>query len=589
MWLMILLLALVLLFGSWLWRRRSHPSLQAWSKQIADVQLGAIEHYGQTLRRKHNPRSPGRATSRDGRGSRGKSAARDIASPATPVEAPQSTLYSGLVPLRDRVLNITVGKYHLDSEAEQFLQGRLDYVLTYLLEKKVKDGLNPEDATEAIMTGYDPSVSNDLLLEGCRDLMDHESLPLSARILVAQYIVNKTHDGDELDHVYNWVVSVALNPEMPHAVRAEAADMLTLSNSTRYRRVAAQALEQLRLAEDVQWLGRATQAVRQPGAAYQPIHMPVAAPVWYEPGDVEPGWLAGVDLPGQRALMARFERAKPKVERTIHEDGQSVHNSEINASVLDAAAALTHGYRSGGVSNFDRTLLADLPDDQRHKVEASLHRIATDASTFKHGTTLFGVMQSLQSYISQSPHKEELNKRLVQELADMSSTCASGHLARLVNVTQGFEGAPQQKIKMCLKDEVYAKFNHTLGQAIQRPGNMEVAEALVMGDNQGMVNRFVADEANRLLPELAKEYKGIAKMDEVTRELAQAAKTYTKSDGFGVAQGRVVDAPGGVVLEATVPQAPPQTMPVPPAPVVAAVPAVPAPSVIAAGTPALPS
>jgi hypothetical protein len=555
------LIALVMLFGIWLWRRRTHPSLQTWTRKIANVQLDAIEHYGQTLRHKTGHQTGIRT------------AVQPTSIQTTKIQGVSDSLpYSGLTPLKDRVINIMIGKYHLEPEVAQFLQGRVDYVLTYLLQNKLKTGLKEEDAVESITVGYDPSVSNDLVLEACRDLMDYKDLSPSVRILVAQYIVNKTHDGDELDHVYNWVISVALNPEMPHAVRAEAADMLTLSNSTRYRRVAAQALEQLRLVEDIQWLGRAEAAGRPITAHYGPVMRPVRhAPM------EEHGWLAGVDLPGQHALMAQFERAKPKTERTVHEDGQSVHNSEINASVLDAAAALTHGYRSGSVSNFDRSLLDDLQPEQRHKIEASLHRIATDASTFKHGTTLFGVMQSLQSYIAQSPHKEELNKRLIQELTEMSGMCASGHIARLVNVAQGFDDAPKQKIKMSLRDEVYAKLNHTIGQVIQQPEHMQVAEALVMGDDPSTVNRFVAMEANRLIPEMMKEYKGVAKPDEVVRELVQAAKTYTKNDGFDLNQGRVVTGTEAMIDQ---PMIPPQ--PVPDA-VPLAVP------VIAAGTPALPS
>ena len=41
-------------------------------------------------------------------------------------------------------------------------------------------------------------------------------------------------------------------------------------------------------------------------------------------------------------------------------------------------------------------------------------------------------------YITDHKHEKELKKRLLEELEDMSGTCSSGFLSRLVNVVSGF-------------------------------------------------------------------------------------------------------------------------------------------------------
>ena len=216
----------------------------------------------------------------------------------------------------------------------------------------------------------------------------------------------------------------------------------------------------------------------------------------------------------------------------MHEDGQNVHNTEINNSVLEAAANIIKANKTLQPFVFDSKLTKDLTTMQKAKIDSALHRISTDSTSFKHGTTLYGLFQSLQSFIDSNPNKQELNKRLVEELTDMSGQCATGHLARLVNVVQGFEAAPQQKIKMNIADEVYARLSHSLTQALQKPENSAAADAVVMGDDPKTVKQFVAAHIDQMAPELVNEYKDIADPAEVKKQLIAAARTYTKDDSL---------------------------------------------------------
>lgn len=445
----------------------------------------------------------------------------------------KSLLHPDLASLRDRVLAIMVGTYHLDETTISYLRINMDYVLTYLLQTKLKSGQNIENAVSAILEAYNPTSNNDLVLEACRDLMHYQLISDSKRILIAQYIVNRTNNGEEIQHIYDWIINLVETPTTSHEIRAEAADMLMLTNNSRYMEIARNALEQLRREED-------PPIITAPLIPQGIINIParIASGI-----NIQPHLPQGITprmIDQQRELLAVFEARKPKIPRTVHEDGQNVHNTEINNSVLEAAANIIKDNKTGSLYEFDRKLIKDLSAFQKGKIDSALHRILTDSTTFKHGTSLFGLFQSLQSFINSSPHKDELNKRLIEELIDMSGQCATGHLSRLVNVVQGFEAAPQQKIKMNIKDEIYARVSHSLTQALQKPENSTASDAIVMGDNQRIVNDFVSAELNKMVPELIKEYKDIAKPEEVRNELLSSARTYTKNDQFIMKNNQII-------------------------------------------------
>jgi hypothetical protein len=445
-----------------------------------------------------------------------------------------------LIDLREKAINILVGKYRLEPEVQDYLSRKLDGMFGKMIASSSGNSL--QSKLHTIQSRYDPTYSNDLLLHSSRFLMNCENLSPSVRLLVAQFIVNTTTNGEELERIYDWIIELGSDPEASQQVRQEAVDMLILSNSTRYREVANQILESLRRIDDDQPVQVAeiedhfpfNNPVPQPRQAQQtqPRRVPPRRTVR----------LGGIDydLRTQRNLLAEFQRAKPKVERTVYQDGQSVHNNEINKSVLQAAKSLQTEYPMKTRLSFDTSLLNDLTPSQRQKAEAALHRIATDDSTFGENITLFNLFQSLQAFILSSPSKDELNKRLIQELGDMSGTCASGHLSRLVNVVQGFNAIPQQAIRINLGDEIYAKVNHTLTQALSKPENQEVADAVIMGENPKLTNHFVAQQVNKLFPEMKKEYEGTSKDAEILKELLSAAKKYTKHEHFTIRENEIV-------------------------------------------------
>ena len=66
-----------------------------------------------------------------------------------------------------------------------------------------------------------------------------------------------------------------------------------------------------------------------------------------------------------------------------------------------------------------------------NKIYLSINRIEIDRSTYL-GNTLSRILVKIWSYIYVNEFKEELNIRLLQELEEMSGTCSSGFVGRLI-------------------------------------------------------------------------------------------------------------------------------------------------------------
>jgi len=66
-------------------------------------------------------------------------------------------------------------------------------------------------------------------------------------------------------------------------------------------------------------------------------------------------------------------------------------------------------------------------------------------------------------YIQTHQHKDELMKRLCEELCDMADTCTTGHIGRLVNIFSGYEVTLSMPIEEEIKSCVYARLTNIIG------------------------------------------------------------------------------------------------------------------------------
>ena len=98
--------------------------------------------------------------------------------------------------------------------------------------------------------------------------------------------------------------------------------------------------------------------------------------------------------------------------------------------------------------------------DKLEKIKVSINRIEMDRVLYgKYNLSISNVLVRVWSYLSYSNFIEEIKKRLLEELYDMSGTCSSGFLSRLVNVISGFGDF---NITISWEDQIISNFSGRL-------------------------------------------------------------------------------------------------------------------------------
>lgn len=176
--------------------------------------------------------------------------------------------------------------------------------------------------------------------------------------------------------------------------------------------------------------------------------------------------LHGIDM-GAAAVMREvvfpnmMERL-PVLPLIVYNDRQNVHNTSINNSLWENIKILLDENHS--TCEYDdyyqiRGRLGFLSVAQ----EKALMRIYTDRSNFsreKITVTLWNVFLLVWAYTMSVDGKEDIIARIREELGEMSGTCATGHLSRIVNALVGFH--PQIQMRICEKDRLRAIFQIVL-------------------------------------------------------------------------------------------------------------------------------
>jgi hypothetical protein len=98
----------------------------------------------------------------------------------------------------------------------------------------------------------------------------------------------------------------------------------------------------------------------------------------------------------------------------------------------------------------------DLSAHDKKLVQVAITRIQNDHSTYGQcSNTLHDIFNMIYCYIQKHKHKLELQKRLLEEIIDMSGKCSTGYAIRLLNVLSGYDDfqiqtSPEDSLKHLL-------------------------------------------------------------------------------------------------------------------------------------------
>jgi hypothetical protein len=420
-------------------------------------------------------------------------------------------------------LNESVENIVLNKQQENYFNYLSDVIIGKYKFSKVEEILTVNNVIKDVIVNipvvsldkYYPRENDHLLLIICRKLMETFNIPIMKKLLIGQWIINKTYDNNEITNIYDYISYISTNQDVPLKIRMNAADILNQSNNNKYITDSKKALNIIRKEEDN--IDRQRQ-----------LHQPTVQ------DPLDPFRIDLTSIDEQRILLDAYNMKKNKnitdqlnknTNKSVYNDSQNVHESSINKSVIDAAKKLISEYKPERILTFE---YSQYEYNERDKIKESIHRIMTDVTTFNNGFTLYEVYQSLLQKIETSSNKDELYKRLKEELIDMSGLCATGHLSRLLMVSQGFDNN-ETMVKMDIDKEMYSKIKSYLDKAIQEAENSDDLIESLVGDKK-LIKTFIHVEGVKILQEIVKEYKNVEDNEETIKGIyASCLDKYIKS------------------------------------------------------------
>jgi len=116
--------------------------------------------------------------------------------------------------------------------------------------------------------------------------------------------------------------------------------------------------------------------------------------------------------------------------------------------------------------------------EREEKINTSLNRIYIDRALYsKYTCSLATILLKVWTYIHNHENEEEMKKRLLQELEDMSGTCSSGFASRLINSITGFGDF---SLRISWRDQIIANLNGRLNARARQIDDLAFQEKVLV-------------------------------------------------------------------------------------------------------------
>ena len=141
--------------------------------------------------------------------------------------------------------------------------------------------------------------------------------------------------------------------------------------------------------------------------------------------------------------------------KNIYESSQNIH--QVSADVESFIERIMEFDSSSIESIIEECNVShDMILEEKEKCYQSLKRMVQDNSLYTtKGLTLLTIVKKVWSCIINHEYKIELQKRFWQECIDMSETCSSGHMFRLINIFTGYEEGIKIDVRVELRSVVF--------------------------------------------------------------------------------------------------------------------------------------
>ena len=157
--------------------------------------------------------------------------------------------------------------------------------------------------------------------------------------------------------------------------------------------------------------------------------------------------------------------------------------------------------------------------EDEEKLRAFLYRVMTDPTKWE-TLKMIDILALINKTIVSHESREEMSRRLFEEMIEASGTCTTGYVTRLVNVLQGFVQGREFSLRVAPKDEIrsviFARLNAQL-RNLPHSQREAVLESMIEEDKSA-VNEFLF--WFDLRDDLWEEYKELlprAEFDEIAK------------------------------------------------------------------------
>jgi hypothetical protein len=208
--------------------------------------------------------------------------------------------------------------------------------------------------------------------------------------------------------------------------------------------------------------------------------------------------------------------------KTVYSDSQNVHDSSINSSVIKVLNNLYSRYgkildtyasnMNISLDNYKKLVIDKIKSFLKSKfsnksilIDESIDYINRNIAKFGNNEyTLGDAIICLWLYITAHKNRDELQIRLLEELNEMKGFCTTGHIARLMNVIQGYTDDENLCIRISNREQIRSVIQNYLNTELSNCDNDEVMDGFITGNE--VFKEFIKTKVNNKLPDWTKEY-----------------------------------------------------------------------------------
>ncbi len=209
------------------------------------------------------------------------------------------------------------------------------------------------------------------------------------------------------------------------------------------------------------------------------------------------------------------------VSKNVFVSSQSLHSVSVD---IEAFVEKIIEFDSSTVS----TLLARYPHH-----ETTFDRIVLDQQLYSSkALNISTLLLKCWSCIQLHEHRQELEKRLDQELTDMKNTCTSGHMVRLMNVFSGWMDGVKLDVKIEIQSVVFHRLQKIIESLNEDQRDLIIEElgkieAVDEGVAQSTIQSCLFKEVAVLHDELLGDYKTILEEQKFDEYFRNALLSFT--------------------------------------------------------------